>query len=54
MSPAARKIHQDIQKLLDSAFVPKGDYKEFLEEVASDCECRLDCIREEEKGASDE
>jgi hypothetical protein len=53
VSPQAKKVYEEIRRLLDSDRVPLGDYKELLEEVASDCECRLDCLREEE-AAGDE
>ncbi|MBI5770797.1 MAG: hypothetical protein HZA93_23675 [Verrucomicrobia bacterium] len=48
MSPAAREVQQKILRLLDDGRVPRAEYKEFLETVTSDCESRLDCIREEE------
>lgn len=50
MSPAAKKVHAEIRRLLDNGGVPRADYKAFLEEVASDCDCRLDCLRDEEGG----
>lgn len=48
MSPAAQTVHQKIKDLLDSDAVPTSECKDLLQEVANDCDRRLDCLRKEE------
>jgi hypothetical protein len=44
----AQAVRNRIDDLLGSDKIPRREYKAFLEEIAADIECRLDCLREEE------
>lgn len=49
MTAATKNVLARIRELLDDRRVSKAEYKEFLEEIWSDVECRLDTRREEDQ-----
>ncbi len=51
MTPQAKKILEDIRTFIDTKIekLDAADYQELLEEVASDCEAKIECSKEEER-----